>query len=167
MTPRQLRSVWWHISAQTSQHASTRRGSPLLSLDHPVTRMIQVTGKVITRRALMPRMYTRTRRDVRSVEIQITLKVSSVQQRHFSANLVISIGTSQASVIRRNKLHSSQGNQRPICSKQVLSMLVTSPYVVTQKIVHPAMSHSVCKWKYNNHKLKVRRFPHPLTWLPI
>ena len=33
------------------------------------------------------------------------------------------MGTSQASVIRRNKLHSSQGNQRLICYKWVLFML--------------------------------------------
>ena len=79
--------------------------------------MIQVTGKAITRRALMPGMFIRTRRAVRSVEIQITLKVSSVQPRSFNANLVISMGTSQASVTRRNKLHSSQGNQRLICYK--------------------------------------------------
>ena len=113
--------------------------------DHPVTRMIQVTGKAITKRVLMPGMFIRTRRDVRSVEIQITLKVSSVQPRSFNANcanergqghsrraesvlqncvmgrcaicifmycytnLVTSMGTSQASVTRRNKLHSNQG----------------------------------------------------------
>ena len=47
----------------------------------------------ITRRALMLRMYTRTRRDVKNVEIQITLKVSSVQ-RSFNASLVISMSTS-------------------------------------------------------------------------
>ena len=41
--------------------------------------MIQVTGKAITRRALMPRMFTGTRRDVKSVQIQITLEDSSVQ----------------------------------------------------------------------------------------
>ena len=70
--------------------------------------MIQVTGKAIIRRALMPGMYTRTRRDVRSVEIQITLEVSSVKQRNSNASLVISMDTSQASDIRRNKLHSSQ-----------------------------------------------------------
>ena len=51
-----------------------------------------MTGKAITRGALMPRMVTRTRRDVRSVKIQITLKVSSVQPRSFNANLVIWMG---------------------------------------------------------------------------
>ena len=102
-------------------------------------------GNIVTRRALMPRIYTRTRRDTRSVEIQIALKVSSVQQRNFHASLVIRMDTSQASVTRRNKLHSIEGNQRPICYKHVQCMLVTSPYAVTQKIVHPVMTHSVCK----------------------
>ena len=93
----------------------------------------------------MTRMYTRTRKNARCVDIQITLKVSSVQHRNFNVCLVISKGTSQASVIKRNKLHSSQGNQRPICYKWVLCMLVTTPYTATQKVVHPVMSHSVCK----------------------
>ena len=47
------------------------------ALDHPVTRVMPMTGNphattIIIRRALMQRMCTRTRRDVRSVEIQIT-----------------------------------------------------------------------------------------------
>ena len=79
-------------------------------------------SKAITR-ASMSRLYTSTRRDVESVDIQSTLKVSSVQQRSFSACLVINMGTSQASVIRKNKLHSSQGNQRLICCKWVLLCL--------------------------------------------
>ena len=87
----------------------------------------------------------KTRRDVRSVEIQIILKVSSVQQRNFNASLVICMDTLQVHVTKRNKLHSSQGNQRPECYKQVLHMLVTSPYAATLTIVHPAMSHSLCK----------------------
>ena len=116
-------------------------------------KMIQVTDNrylhttmVITRRALMSRMGTQTRRDARSVEIQYTLKVSSVTQRNFNASHVISMDTLQAYAIKRNKLHSSQGKQRPICCcKWELCMLVTSPYVATQKIVHPVMCHSVCK----------------------
>ena len=107
--------------------------------------MIQVTDKAITRRALIPRMFTRTRSDVRSVEIQITSKVSSVHPRSFNANLVISMDTSQASVTRKNKIHSSQGNQRLIYYKQVLFMLVTNQYAATQKIAHPVMNHSVSK----------------------
>ena len=65
--------------------------------------------------------------------------------KNFNANLVISMDTLQASVIRRNKLHSSQGNQRLICYKQELFMLVINQNVPTQKIVHPARSHSVYK----------------------
>ena len=125
-----------HTDLPASKH---KKRKSFLSLDHPVTRMIQVTGKAITRRALMPRMFTRTRRDVKSVEIQITLKVSSVQPRSF--NLVISMGTSQAPVTRRNKLHSSQGNQRLICYKPVLFMPVINQYAATHKIVHPVMNH--------------------------
>ena len=97
------------------------------------------------KKSFVLRMFTRTRRDVKSVEIQITLKVSSVQPRSFIANLVISMGTSQASVTRRNKIHSSQENQRLICYKLVLFMLVINPYAATQKIVHPVVSHSVSK----------------------
>ena len=141
--PRWLRSIWWGINIQTSQQASTRKENPLWSLDYPVTRIIQVTGKTITRKTLMPRMSTGTRKDVRSVEIQITLKVSSVQPRNFNANLVTSMGTSQASVTRRNKLHLSKGSQRLICYKRVLFMLVINQFAVTQKIVHPVMSLQV------------------------
>ena len=49
----------------------------------------------------MPRMYTRTRRDARSVEILYTLKVSSVQQRNISASLVTSMDTLQGYVIKK------------------------------------------------------------------
>ena len=48
------------------------------------------------KKSLMPRMYTRTSRDVKSVEIQITLMVSSVQKWNFNGHFVISMGTSQA-----------------------------------------------------------------------
>ena len=34
---------------------------------------------------------------------------------------------------KEKKVHSSQGNQRPICCKQGLYMLVTSPYVATHR----------------------------------
>ena len=83
--------------------------------------------------------------------------------KKFNAFLVICMDTLQAYVIKRIKFHSSQGNQRPICCKQVLCMLVTSQYAATQKIVHPAMSHSVCKRRYSEYKLNVRRFQYPLT----
>ena len=76
----------------------------------------------------MPRMCKRTRRDARCVEIQYTLKVSNVQQRNFSTSLVISMDTLQAYAIKRNKLYSGQGNQKPICCKGELCMLMTSPY---------------------------------------
>ena len=64
--------------------------------------------QAITRRDLMPGMYTRIRRYVKSVEIQITLKVSSVQPRSFNASLFISVGALPVSVIRRNKLPSNK-----------------------------------------------------------
>ena len=50
-----------------------------------------------------------------------------------------------SSVTRRNKLHSSQGNQRVICYKWVLFMFVINQYVATLKIAHPMMNHSVSK----------------------
>ena len=53
------------ISAQISQQANPRRGSLLQDLDHPVTRMMQVTDHqylhtktIPTRKALMPSMFT-------------------------------------------------------------------------------------------------------------
>ena len=115
----------------------------------PSHTLMQVTDNkdlhTTPRRALMPRMCTRTKRNVRSVEIHFILKVSSVQQRNFNASLATSMDTLQAYVMKRNKLHSSQANQRLICCKWELCMLMTSPYVTTWKIVQPAMSHSVCK----------------------
>ena len=142
VTPRWHKLTLSDTNIKTYQQASTRRRSLLWSLDHPVRRMIQVTGNkylhaitVITKKALMPRMCTRTRRDARSVEIQYTLKVSSVQQSNFNANLATSVDTLQTYVIKRNKLHSSQGDQSPICCKQELCMFVTSPYVATQQNV--------------------------------
>ena len=96
-------------------------------------------------KSLMPRICTRTRSNARSVEIQFILKVSSVQQRNFNASLVTGMDTLHTYVIKINKFHSRQGNQRPIYCKWELCICVKSPYVATQKIVHPAMSHSVCK----------------------
>ena len=58
------------------------------------------TTTIITRRALMPRMFTRTRRDARSVEIQYILKVSSIQQRNISASVATSMDNLQAYVIK-------------------------------------------------------------------
>ena len=55
----------------------------------------------------------------------------SIHIEGFQSNLVISMGTSQASVTRRNKLHSSQGNQGLICYRQVLVMLVINQYAAT------------------------------------
>ena len=112
--------------------------------------MIQVTGnkdrhttRKITRRALMPGMCTRTRRDARGVEIQIILKVSIVQQRNFNASLATSMDTLQAYIIKGNKLYSIQGNQRPICCLWEMCMLVTSPYAATEKII-PFSNESCC-----------------------
>ena len=93
----------------------------------------------------MPRMFTRTRRDVKILEIQITFKVSSVQPRSFNANLVISMNISQTSVTRKKQATFKSRKQRLICYKWVLFMLMIYPYAATQKIVHPVMSHSVCK----------------------
>ena len=50
------------------------------------------------------------------------------------------MGTSHASVMSRNKLHSGQGNPRLICYWCVLFMLVINQYAATQKIVHPVMN---------------------------
>ena len=77
---------------------------------------------------------------MRSVEILYILRVSSVQQRNISTSLDTIMDPLQAYAIRRNKFLSSLGNQRPICYKQELYMLVTSPYVAIQKICHPVMS---------------------------
>ena len=169
--PKWLRLILHDTSAQMSQQSRTRRRSLLWSLDQPVTRIIQVTDNkyshTTVRRALMPRMCTRTRRDARMVEIQYIFRVSSVKQRNFNASLATSMDTLDAYVIKRNKLHSSQGNQRLICCKQELCMLVTSPYAATQKIVHPGMSHSVYKSRSSMHKLNVSGFPHHPTWLLI
>ena len=93
----------------------------------------------------MPRMCTRTRRDARNDKIQYMLKVSHVQQRNFNVSLATGMDTLQAYVIKGKKHLSSQGNQSSICCKWELCVLVTSSYAATQKIVHPVMSHSVCK----------------------
>ena len=80
--------------------------------------MTQVTGKAITRRAVMPRMFLRTRRDVRSVEIQITLKVSSVQPRgHFTS---LCYQKKQASFkSRKPKGHMLQAGVIYACDKSI------------------------------------------------
>ena len=120
MTLRWHKLILCNISAQISQQVNTRRRSFLWSLDHSVTRMIQVRGNdypnttaIITRKTLMPKTFTTTRRDANSLEILYILKVSSVQQRNISASLATSMDTLQVCVIKRNKLYSSQGNQRP------------------------------------------------------
>ena len=118
---------------------------------------------IIRRKSLMPRMFRRTGRNAQSVEILCILRVSSVQQRNISASLATSIDTLQAYVIKRNKLLSSLGNQKPMCYKQEIYMFVISPYVATQKICNLVMSLFVYKPGYSTHKLIVRRFLHHLT----
>ena len=95
----------------------------------------------------MPRMFTGTRRNVKSVEIQITLKVSGVQPRSFNANLVISMDTLQGSVIRRNMLHSGQGNQRLIFYKWALFMLVINPCAATSFCLQVKIQQSQAEGK--------------------
>ena len=103
------------------------------------------TTTVITRKALMQRMFTRTRRDARNEEILYIMKVSSVQQRNISASLATSMGTLQVYVFKRNKFLLGLGNQRPICCKWEMYMLETSPYAATQKICLLVMSLFTCK----------------------
>ena len=170
MTPRWYKLVLCNISAQISQQANTRRRSLLSNVDHPITRMMQVTDNkyfhtttTITSKALMPRMFIRIRRDVRNVEILYILRVSSVHQRNISASLATSIDTLQAYVIKRNKFLSSLGNQRPICCKQELYILMTNPYVATQRIFYLVISLVASTSGYCTPKLILRRFPHHLT----
>ena len=59
------------------------------------------------------------------------LRVSSVQQRNISESLATSMDTWQAYAIKRNRFLSGLGNQRTLCYKLELYMLVTSPYVAT------------------------------------
>ena len=163
VTPRQQKLIWCDIRTQTSHQARPRRRNVLWNLEHPATRMIQVTDHkylhtktIITTRALMPIIFTRTRTDARNREILYILMVSSVRHRNINASLATNMDTLQAYVIKRNKYFSSIGNQRLICYKWKQNMLVTSPYAATQKIVHPALSHSLCKWRYSDHELNVR-----------
>ena len=55
----------------------------------------------------------------------------------------------------------AQETKGPYVANGSCVMLVTSPYVATQKIVNPAMSHSVCKWRYSDQNLKYKRIPTP------
>ena len=67
-------NLMWHQS--TDLPVSKHKNKSFVKPNPPVTRIIQVTDTtylhtttIITRKALMPSMYTRTRRDARSVEI--------------------------------------------------------------------------------------------------
>ena len=121
------------------------------------------TTTIPTRKALMPRMFTRTRRDVKNVEI-LCMQVSSVQQGRINTSLATSMNTLLPYVIKGNKFLSSLGNQRSLCYKQELYMLVTSPYMATQKICLLVIRLFACKSRYSTPKLILRRFPHHLTW---
>ena len=83
----------------TSNHKKKKKKS-FVKPRPPITRMMQVTGNkyphttiTITRKPLMPRMFTRIQRDARSLEILYIFRVSSVQQRNISASLAASIAT--------------------------------------------------------------------------
>ena len=115
-----------------------------------------------TRKVLMPIMFTRTRGDVKNVEILCMQKVSSVQERSINASLATSMDTFLAYVIKRNKFLSSLGNQT-MCYKGEQYMLVTSPYKANQKICLLMMIIFAFKSRYSAPKLIGRRFPHHLT----
>ena len=76
-----------------------------------------------------------------------------------SVKLVTSLDTLIAFVIRKSKLHSSQGKQRDINYKQRQYMQKKVPYVVNLKITVQAMIPSACRSKCSTHKLISRRFP--------
>ena len=72
VTPRWHKLIWCGTSSQTSQQANTSI-SLMWNLDHPVTRMMQITGNQClhstTITVLIQRMFTRSKRDVRNVAI--------------------------------------------------------------------------------------------------
>ena len=98
-----------------------------------------------------------------NVEILCMQKVSRVQQKSINARLATSMDTLLVYFNKRNKFLSSQGNQSPIYYKQEQYMLVTSPYVATQKICLQVMGLFACKSRYSASKLIVRQFPHHIT----
>ena len=113
----------------------------------------------------MSRMPTRTKRGVQSVEIQSMRKAFSALQRNSSVKLVTSLGTLPAFVIRKNKVHSSPGNQRQINYKQGQYMQKKLPYAFNLKITPQVMIPSACRSKYSANELISRRFPsQPTLW---
>ena len=164
VTPRQLKSIWCGINAQTSQQASTRKEKPFWNLDHPSQKNDTHDRQHSYKMSFDAKNVYKNKERCQKCGDSNYIKGFQCPVKNSNASLAINMKTLQASVTRRNKYLSSIGNQRPICFKQAQCMLVTSPYVATQKTVHPVMTHSVSKWRYRNHKLKVRRFQHPLTW---
>ena len=91
------------------------------------------------------------------------MKALSALQRSSNVKLVTRLDTLTAFVIRRSKLHSSQGNQRHINYKQGPYMQKKVPYVVNLKVIAQAMIPFACRSRCNAHKLISRRFLSQLT----
>ena len=107
-------------SAQISQHANTRRRSLLWNLDQSVESMMQVTDNkyphtttIITRKALMPRMFSRMRWNTRSVEIQYILRIW-VSCKEISVQVLPQVWTLYKLMFSKETIFfSNLGNQRP------------------------------------------------------
>ena len=121
------------------------------------------TTTIITGRAIMPRMFTITRRRCQKCGDSVHIEgfwcpakkyqcKSCHKYGHFTS---LCYQMKQASFKpRKQKAHMLQAGDVYACDKSICSHA---------EVFHPMMSHYVCKDRYSAHKLNVRRFPHHLT----
>ena len=106
-----------------------------------------------------PKMYTRIRIGIQSVEIPHMWKDFSALQRNSNLKFVTSLDISLVFVIKRSKHPSSLKDQRLINYKQEQCMHKREPFAVTLKITVPVMIPFACRSKCSTHKVISRRFP--------
>ena len=140
-------SGWWPTSCANQFNEAlthrnlirkkTRRENLSSNQNNQVTRMFFMRipkHQVITRRALILWMCTRTRIGVQSVEIQSMWKVFNALQWNPNVKLVTSLDISLVFVIKRSKHHSSLEDQTFINYKWEQCMCKRHPYAATLKI---------------------------------
>ena len=117
-----------------------------------------------TRNGLRPRLPTRTRRGVQSMEIQLMQKAFSALQKSSNIKLFTSLDTLPAFVIRKSNLFSSQGNQRCNNYKHGQYMQKKVSYAVNLKITAQVRFPFACRLRCSAHKLIFKKFPGLTTY---
>ena len=149
----------------------TRR-SLFWNLDHPVTRMIQVTDKylhtrtICRRKGLMSENVYKNKERCQNFAYSILYWKFPGSSNEISVQVLPQVWTLYKLMLsNRNRFLSSLGSQRPISYKEEQYMIVRSTYVATQKICLLLMSLFAFKSGYSHTQADCKKIPAcHLTW---